>query len=114
MNARATSTPRSNAAAKSPRVLASRAKRADPTAAMPIAVPMRWPVCNSPPAGPARRTGTSDRVRVWFGEMTSPDPKPATNSGPSVAQPVSCAGSGCTATSAPTKPRPTSTASDSP
>ncbi len=55
---------------------------------MPAAEPIRWPVCSTPPAAPPCRGGTSARVSVWFGAMTSPLPMPATRNGSATAQPT--------------------------
>ena len=46
---------------------------------MPIADPIRCPVCSAPPAEPAIRTGTHCSVIVMFGETTQPLPIPATS-----------------------------------
>ena len=62
MNAAATRMPCWKALAKSPWLAATRAKNTEPTAAMPTAAPIRWPTCSSPPAVPARCTGTSDTI----------------------------------------------------
>ena len=55
-----------------------------PVTAMPAAAPMRWAVCSTPPALPARCDRDLYSVRVWFGEITSPPPRPATSSGSAV------------------------------
>ena len=47
------------------------------SAAVPIAAPMRCPVCRAPPAEPAISTGTQCRVNVVLGEITQPPPMPA-------------------------------------
>ncbi len=67
---------------------ASRAKNTDPTAAMPTALPIRCPVCNTAPALPPRSSGTSARLSVWFGLITKPLPMPATSSAGAHAHPA--------------------------
>jgi hypothetical protein len=43
-----------------------------PVIAMPAAEPMRWAVCRTPPALPARSTGTCESDSVWLGERARP------------------------------------------
>src|SRR3954447_23703603 len=76
---------------------------------MPTAAPMRCPTWSSPPAVPARATGTWERVSAWLGEMTRPAPSPPTSSGESVAQPVPSPAATWTATIVPTNPAATMT-----
>src|SRR6476469_4739147 len=75
-----------------------------PVTAMPAAVPIRWPVCRTPPALPARATGTWDRVRVRLGEITSPPPRPAISSGNAVHGATSWPGWAPTASQTPVIP----------
>src|SRR3954451_5683452 len=76
---------------------------------MPTAAPMRCPTWSSPPAVPARATGTWERVSAWLGEITRPAPRPPTSSGASVAQPVPSPAATWTATIVPTNPAATMT-----
>src|SRR5690625_4726836 len=64
------------------------AKYRAPTTAIPTDVPIRCPVCSTPPADPPRTTGTSTRVRVWFGEMMILEPIPAMNNGNDIHQTI--------------------------
>lgn len=85
----------------------SRAKKTEPTAAIPIAEPTRWPVWSVPAALPPPTTGTWDRVRVRFGAMTRPLPTPARSSGAAIAQATPLPGTKCTANTV--APSPTTT-----
>ena len=76
---------------------------------MPAAEPIRWAVCRTPPALPARSTGTCESDSVWLGEMTNPPPSPAMNSGSAVYSATSDPGSARTASQTPTKPTITAT-----
>lgn len=76
------------ASAQSPPDAVSLPKNTAPTADSPIAVPIRCPVCSTPPAVPPEVCGISDSARVWFGAITSPPPAPASSSGPAIASPV--------------------------
>ena len=60
---------------------------------MPAADPIRWTVWSTPPALPARSTGTCDSESVWFGAITSPPPSPAISRGSAVHRATSGPGS---------------------
>lgn len=70
---------------------------------------MRCPVWSTPPAAPPWAIGTDWSARVWFGEITSPEPSPATSIGGAIAQPTEWFCTSCTASPAPPSPIATST-----
>src|SRR5690606_35156297 len=90
-------------------VTPSRANSTVPASAIPAAAPTRWAVWRTPPALPARRTGTSLRVRVMFGEITVPLPNPASSSAGATAHGADRPGTSSTTRAVAATPTPTVT-----